>query len=311
MINMPGSRPTYFIPPNFDNPPPPDGPIKLGQLISNFDDPATPIDRSGPQDPAASGLKIHSMSQKIFKLENQENSSTEGGLFVGAVQGICGRLGIRLAHQSYATALDQIEVLVSQFIQPADEDTYVETSMNQPAVQKFIKKGLFRKRVFMVTGIKIAHPDESTAISSTKGSSTTSSAVAEVSNAGAGTGGSVSAAANVARSASSHKALSFLPAEPFVYAYRLRECFYGGRSKEHTKGALLSARPGTGKDKQIGLQKADESEGLDFVLQGLADEDLSLEDVDISRSGFVLQRKIDETDGTECDCAVPTMKLNA
>jgi hypothetical protein len=308
---MPGSRPTYFIPPNFDNPPPPEGPIKLGQLISNPDDPATPIDRSGPQDHAAFGLKVHSMPQKVFKLENKENSSLEAGLFVSAMQGICGRLGIKLARQSYATALDEIDTLVSKFVQPAVEDSYVETSMNQPGVQKFIKKGLFQKHVYMITGIKIAYPGESTAISNTKGSSTTGSVEAEASNAGAGTGPAVSAAGNVAKSTSSNKSLSFIPAEPFIYAYRLRECFYGGRSKEHTKGALLSAKSdSTGTKSQMNLQSRDESEDLDFVFQGIADEDFSLGDVDIAQSGFVVLRKIDEADGTECFCAVPSTSLN-
>lgn len=95
----------------------------------------------------------------------------------------------------------------------------------------------------MITGIKIAYPGESTGISNTKGSNTTDFAEGEVSNAGAGTGGvSLNASTNVTKSSSKHQSLSFLPAEPFIYAYRVHKCFYGLRSKEHTKGALLSSR---------------------------------------------------------------------
>ncbi|KAI1172066.1 hypothetical protein F4777DRAFT_563360 [Nemania sp. FL0916] len=44
----PTQRPTYFVPANFDFPPPPDGPVKLGQLIARPENPGQVVDLAGP-----------------------------------------------------------------------------------------------------------------------------------------------------------------------------------------------------------------------------------------------------------------------
>ena len=51
-------------------------------------------------------------------------------------------------------------------------------------------------------------------------------------------------------------------------------------------------------------------EELDFVFQGLADEDLTLEDAAIQSRGLTVLRRLDEIDGTDCDCVVPSNSLH-
>ena len=288
----PGQRPTYFLPPNFLNPPGPAGPIRLGQLISHPGAPTTPITRSGPLDPKDFDLKVHSMPLKTFRHENQSQSLSEGGLFIRAVQGIVAKLSLKISREAHQNALEQIDHLVAEFIELGEEDEYVEKSLAQKHIQDFIKSGLFKKRVFMVTGVKVAYPAEGDSISVEKGSKKTAEGEGDISTAGAGP--TVEAGGNFKTSASTKQSLSFLPEHPFIYAYRLRECFYGGRSKETTKGALLSRDAAAGP----------ELEALEFDFQGVAPQDVTLEDMGPAGTEYILLQATDELDDTECDLVI-------
>ncbi|KEF51479.1 uncharacterized protein A1O9_12396 [Exophiala aquamarina CBS 119918] len=290
---LPRQRPTYFLPPNFLNPPGPASPIRLGQLISNPSAPTTPITRSGPLDPKDFDLEVHSMPMKTFRHENQSQSLSEGGVFIRAVQGIVAKLNLNISREAYQNALEQIDHLVAEFIELSEEDEYVEKSLAQKHIQDFITKGLFKKRVFMVTGIKIAYPGEGDSISAEKGSKKTAEGGGDMS--AVGTGSPLEGGGNFKTSASTKRSLSFIPDHPFIYAYRLRECFYGGRSKETTKGALLSRDTVSGH----------EPEALEFDFQGVGSEDVTLEDMGPDGTAYILLQAADDLDGTQCDLVVP------
>lgn len=291
---MSGPHPTYFIPPNFDNPSDADGPIRLGQLISNPKDAATPIDRSAYLDPEANGLKVFRNSQNKFELQNKVGSHYEASLFAKALGHIGAKLGFKFNHEAYKSVLNVIDTLDVEFIQPSGgPDPYIMACMRRPGIERFVRHHLFRKRVFMVTGVKIARPGAATRIESQCDTQTGGSGEVSVA------GGQVPAGSEAAVRVSSHEhhSLSFIPAQPFIYAYRLRECFYSGESKERTKGALYSLKGGSDPVVPIVDELLDE-----YVIDGVAEYDFCAEKEEAIALGWTPLGALDESDeSTNCN----------
>lgn len=63
-------------------------------------------------------------------------------------------LGILCATVSYV--LNDIDQLGVEFIEPTDD--YVKASVERLKVKEALKAHLFRRRLYMVTGIKTVHP---------------------------------------------------------------------------------------------------------------------------------------------------------
>ncbi|KAI9782135.1 MAG: hypothetical protein M1839_005482 [Geoglossum umbratile] len=238
-------RPTYFIPAIFDNPPPPTGPLKLGQMITKVEDPGTPIDPSGPEDLADNNIEIQPNSVNIFRHMYSDRADTTAGLFFTALQSVALKLHITFDRHTFIDILDEIDTLDVEFIQVNNE--YVQKSMERPAVKAFLKKPGLRKRVYMITGIKTAKPKAKMAIA--RGANATTE----------GTG------------------------EPFVYGYRLRQCYYGVlggiKHSEYTKRALLSNVSSTLPKDENEVRDEDNVESLVIVFQGVAEEDLTPEEL--------------------------------
>ncbi|KAE9368048.1 hypothetical protein N431DRAFT_471420 [Stipitochalara longipes BDJ] len=130
---------------------PPDGPIKLGQLVSNPAEPYQVIDFSGPS-PYPPNMPIIASVEQNFAWdsatksdENLTLSSRTNGLPVsGAV-----RAEFKNTTHSYA----QFETLETTIIVPTPE--FISSSMNRPVIKEFLSSHVLPKKVFMITGLKI------------------------------------------------------------------------------------------------------------------------------------------------------------
>lgn len=208
---------------------------------------------------------------------NNASSSFYGNLFLKAVELIGAKLNINA--QSSNKLLSAMEEIQAQTIDP--KDTYVAASMQQPEVQSWLKQTWGRRRVFMVCGILIARPAGNSKVNISTESSSGISAEAEgngvVAQApvcgGAGMGGTFS----------KEFGLAFVPRSPFIYSFKLRECFFrkgSGSSKAYYKGAKLHANTESSKSESV------ETDALVFEFTGVAKKDLAFELLGDLEEGF-------------------------
>ncbi|OIW34311.1 hypothetical protein CONLIGDRAFT_1030 [Coniochaeta ligniaria NRRL 30616] len=296
------SKPTYFIPPTFHNPP--DGPLKLGQLIVAVNDPGNGLDK--PEPFLQHHIEVHENEQTVESHGYTSSSATDLNLFAKAVQVLAVKAGISLSAQTHATILSHIERLQVRFIQP--DDDYVKASLLRPAVQAKLKTWLWQKRAFMITGLCIAHPTGQTpdtvAVENT--SDRRAEANAEVrgpaGSGSAGAGGRVSA-----RDTTSHS-LKLVPRRPFVYAFQLRTCRYGRRritNRPMTDGAVMNLEERRGGQRDVSSTGRDDADEFEFVFDEVADEDLGLEELGVDAGGLTLVSARNEVTGLPCDIIVP------
>ncbi|KAI8628846.1 hypothetical protein F5Y19DRAFT_435068 [Xylariaceae sp. FL1651] len=298
----PTQRATYFIPANFDFPPPPDGPVKLGQLIAHPENPGRPVDPVGPVPfEGFEGMKRYTNSTK-FSLQRYDTHESEVGLFGRALQAVSFKAGLTLSHAGVSYVLNDIQQLDVEFIEPTDD--YVKASVERPKVQAALKKHYFRRRVYMVTGIKIAYPGAK--LNQKEFSETRIIGEGELSGpAGAGNAG---AGGNAKFSGSELRALELIPMKPFVYGYRLQECYYTFRTlhnREFVDGALCgvgSEDSETTEDSSVAGIKEEEAV-IEF--NGMDDEDLCDWEVEDDGGEFEVITVVDEGDGSTCDVIVP------
>jgi hypothetical protein len=236
------SKKTYFLPPNFlsypaataSNP----GKIKLGQLISDIDDPGHTIGTLLPLD-----LARHDIPNDSVKLEGMghtasSSTSYHANLFLKAVEIVSGKFNITVSSSNKLLSI--IEEIEAQSIDP--KNSYVSASLQQSEVQSWLRASWGRRRVFMICGILIARPTESSKVDLSTGSTANFSGEAEATAAPAqvpiGAGGSGG------RMFANEFGLQFIPKTPFIYGYEVRECFFKkgqGSSKAFHKGAKLHA----------------------------------------------------------------------
>lgn len=305
-----GQRPTYFVPADFDNPPPPVGPIKLGQLIAAPEKPGRPVDPSGPEPfDGYPGMEKFTNSTK-FVLERSNSIKSELGLFGRAFQGFGARLGLNFSHEAVSYVLNEIEKLDVEYIEPTDD--YIKASMERQKVKDTLKKKWGRKRLFMITGIKSAYPGAK--LESIKASSTDTSI--DIEGSGPVGGGSVGGGGHGAVSTSASQALFLIPAEPFVYGYRLQECYYtyisrSLKDKEKLDGALfgLGSEDKTAESNDDATEETEDVDEDGFIeFEGIEEDDLDGWDSKSCEYEFEVLSLSDEQGGSSCDAVIPKAK---
>jgi len=131
---------------------PPDGPIKLGQLVSNPAEPYQVIDFSGPSAYPANMPIIPSVEQH-FTWDSVTGS--EGNLTLSGRTNCLPVSGaVRAAFKNTMHSYAQFETLETAIIVPTPE--FISSSMNRPVIKEFLGSHVLPKRVFMITGLKIA-----------------------------------------------------------------------------------------------------------------------------------------------------------
>lgn len=295
-------KPTFFLPPHFHNPP--DGPLKLGQLITAVDDPGNALDT--PEPFLSRNINVYTNELTVESHDYTAESSAELSLFAKAIQAIGVKAGVNWGAQQRESILSHIERLEVSFIQP--DDNYVKASLLRPKVYEKLKFWFWHKRAFMITGLRVAYPstDAPDKISLDTGSEDSRSLEFEGSGpAGSGTAGGGGKAAT--RSSSSYS-LKLIPRQPFVYAFQLRACRYGRRrvtNKVHTDGAVMSEVDRGSDGQREDTPDEDDPEAWEFVFDEVADEDLSLDELGLDGEGLTLVEGNNDVLGQACDIIVP------
>ncbi|KAK7943085.1 uncharacterized protein PG986_012198 [Apiospora aurea] len=227
---------------------PPDGPIALGNIVSDPRSPEIAINSSTPATTSALGkLDIHEAVEldQTRTLDNTNNVQPSvwakflGGLVPG-LGDLGGEAGVRAA--SGSTSSYSFEKIVTREIFPDLE--IVRSAFSDEQVQQSIKKRHWQLSVFMITGVQIAYGAEVLLNRARERGVYFQTGV----DLTAATGGvaPVSVGAGLDTSSTSSQSLSTKYQSPFVFAYRLRQIMYRRKKvekqRDDTKGNLLGLR---------------------------------------------------------------------
>jgi hypothetical protein len=263
--------------------------LPLGLLIFNPFDPRSLVNRKGaytiPED-----LKISEVAQGNYKWHDKVTHQSAIGLWASWVA--------RLDAKKIKVDIDDFEakeLVTREFAEPLQPSSkYLRDSMGTPAVAAHFSGSGFGKRVFMVTGVKIAKGVKKASLENstiTKGDGKLGIHV--TGNLGAGIKGTLSV--------KDDQTQSFKAKEDIVFAYRLLELYYGKKmeliARTYTVGAVHSIEdidPGETKQKEE-VQPTDGIEYLGCAAREVIAEDLNCKSIAV----------FDEIDGVECKLLVP------
>lgn len=294
---------TYFLPPDFlsypaatdSNP----GLIRLGQLISDIDDPGHTIGTLPPLDMAGYDMPINALEATGMGHTDHSSSSFFANVFLKAVELVGAKFDVKVQRSN--KLLSAMAVIEAQTIDP--KDSYVRASMEQAEVQSWLKQSWGRRPVFMVCGILIARPaaDSKVDISTEASSDVSGEAEGHSTAAQVPLGGGAGAGGTFA----TEFGLAFVPKTPFIYGFKLRECFFKkaqGSSKAYYKGAKMHAGRKSG-----GPQSA-ETEELVFDFSGVAKKDLGFDTLGDAEENFT-EATVADIDATmTCSLVAPKTK---
>jgi hypothetical protein len=294
---------TWFLPPDFlsyqaateSNP----GHIRLGQLISAIDDPGHTIGTLAPLKIDNDEMPLSEVQATGMDHEDNASSSYVANIFIKAVEVMGAKFNIKVQHSNkLLSAMEEVE---AQTFEPNDD--YVKKSLQQAKVQSWLKETWPRKRVFMVCGILIARPTANSKVNMSTEKSSEFSAEGE----GHGTAAQapISGGAGAGGTFAKNFGLAFVPKTPFIYGFRLRECFLKRKqssSKLHTKGAKMHANSDSSESKGA------ETEDLGFECSGIAKKDLDFESLGDAQETFEAETLADSGASMTCSLVVQKAK---
>jgi hypothetical protein len=284
-----GPRKCYFIAPTRDSPP--DGPIQLGSIISIPSEADEPINRNAPsQIPEASIFKHEERGYSFTKDRTTGGRLGIWASFLMQVLGIGGDIGVNASNgrnDEWACT-----TLKTCWFTPTTD--YIKKSIQDPGVEEFLvenKVYLGRQKVYMITGLKVAYGASATVkLAKERGVNL------HLGVDGTNSGVPISAGPDIGVQERTEEKESFEDADPFVFAFRLRQINIKSADevehKPHTHGAMLSLGPGTGEDTESKVEI--------FVER--------MEDVDVGGESFGLTETevMDDAEPTDesCVCAL-------
>ncbi|KAF9879165.1 hypothetical protein CkaCkLH20_03398 [Colletotrichum karsti] len=285
---------TYFILRNTDYKP--DGLIQLGQLIS---DPRTPYRCIAPPLKPLPADLIHHAYKKDWSLEKSKGAAGEVGVFAHFLTAFTAETSAK-ASRDFSNSW-KAATLETSFLELGEdvESPYVKASVKEAAVQKWLKRDKFLKKViYMVTGIRVARQPGETSYGMSKGKGGSAKFGADP-----GTGGLVSAGVQGSLERTRGITETSTPPDDFVFAYRLRKIHISLFNKV-TLGKDLS-----GAELHRGDYVGDESDDSDEDELGKVPvvvgdiEELLVEKNDFGSSLPARHEKksgVDEIDGRRC-----------
>jgi hypothetical protein len=140
---------TYFLPADFDNPP--EGPIRLGNVIAKPLDPLYTLNKNTPVTPLDS--QIYSTPKNTFKATRGKMRSGEAGVWAQILESIDFKIQGKYERSAEDTYI--IDTIDTSFFVPSIE--YLQKSVAPQGVVNHLKASRWRNPdLFVITGIKVA-----------------------------------------------------------------------------------------------------------------------------------------------------------
>ncbi|KAK0507728.1 hypothetical protein JMJ35_009617 [Cladonia borealis] len=285
----------YFLAPNFENPP--TGLLQLGRI---FDSPRalTPLNPQPYDLISIPDDYITTTSKENFRAAIMSKQGGRFGIFANFLQQFL-PLGADLSTHFTRSrkSIVEAEKVETSFFEPMEE--YLKAAVNVPSVVAVLEKQNYKKPLFMITGLKVVH-GASKAVSTKKlklGGDLT--AQGDLTSLGApGVAPGLKLGLDQAR----FEHIEWESAEPYVFAFRLREIYYRRgtdlESKAYTRGALYSEG-----NEQMAKAAVPMAEGkAETQIRMTAEEDVTLHDLlPEDQAGLEMIAAADEDD-EECVC---------
>jgi len=246
----------YLLAPNFDLVPPPNGPLKLGHILDDPDDPRYPLNTDSVLTPLDSQSYKHTASG-VSAVRNQLGKS-EFKLWAQLADLVpVGGAGA-LAKDASSTDLFTIKTVETTYFLPSSK--YVEASVKgSEEVRRFLAGGFWRNDIYMITGLKVARNGSVTSYVS-DGGKASAGALADFKELGvpftAGVGGE--------KLVASEEATHIAELKPFVLAYQVRKIVYKkgtpARTVAHNRGAMFSNDDPVGNDDLLVVEGVDDED---------------------------------------------------
>ncbi|KAJ2987377.1 hypothetical protein NUW58_g4378 [Xylaria curta] len=299
----------FFLAPTWDLPPPPSGPIQLGNVITSLKAPERPLCKA-PK-PVS---EIFSSSQKKVTFSKEKLRDGRFGIFGRFLAMVLG-LGVdvtagwesKYVFISFLSLIDRIVFPiarihmwangpfvysdVSRFIfealettQFCPDDSYLQACVAAEPVQRYLSKSRYRKPIYIITGLKTVSGAKVESLRTRVVDGGISPEVDATVWSGVPVGGGIEAGGQVGN----RGAVAWEAASDFVFAFRVQKIMVEKRtgavsSEDYKKGALLDAA----------IEKRNETEFN--ILE---------EEIDDQVEGF-LKEQLTDDDGLMV-CAVPT-----
>ena len=301
---------TIFLPPSFlfypaatEKSP---GSIQLGSLISDIKDPGHTIGTLPPLDMSMYNMPIANMDAGSVGHVDNISSSFSANMLVKAIELLGAQLNLRV--QRSDRLLSSMEEIKTEGFDP--KDSYAQASLEQQKVKSWLNekswKGLPKwpkRRVFMVCGILIARPKDNSKVGISKNSNSHLSSDVQVD--GAAAQSPVGGGGGMDGTFAKEFGFDFVPKSPFIYGFRLRECFLQksqGLSKPYLKGAKMHT------DTEITTNASGPTKEADFRFVGVAQKDLDFDSLGDMGDDFEDPYVIDV--GSNADCVMIVPKAN-
>lgn len=281
----------YFLAPTRDCPP--DGPIRLGSIISIpalADEPLNSV--SFPID--ATKMKIYEHNATNYTFFKDKRSNGHIGIWASFLSWIFGVGGDAQLSASNDTSNDwTCETLTTKWFTPSTD--YIKQSLEDADVKTYLEENKVwekRAKVYMIAGVKIAYGASSTLkLAKDRGINL------HFGNGGNDANSEDPAGAGAAIKVNRHEGQreTFSGTDPFVFAIRLREIVFapsGGFKHElYNSGAILDLKSGNGDDRSK----------VEALVEGLADVDADAKE--FSLNDWAAYDTIDSTNDV-CACAM-------
>ena len=286
----------YFLAPNFENPP-----TSLLQPGRIFDSPRalTPLNPQPYDLISIPDDYITTTSKENFRAAITSKHGGHIGVFANFLQQFL-PLGADLSTHFTRSrkSIVEAEKVETSFFEPMEE--YLKAAVNVPLVVAALEKQNYKKPLFMITGVKVVR-GASKAVSTKKlkfGGDLT--AQGDLTSLGAP---GVAPGVNLGLDDDRSEHIEWESAEPYVFAFRLREVHYrrgtGLESKAYTRGALYSEV-----NEQVAKGTVPMGKGkAETQIRMTAEEDATLYDLlPEDQAGLKMIAAADEDDEVECVC---------
>jgi len=140
---------TYFLPADFDSPP--DGPIRLGNVIAKPLDPLYTLNKNTPVAPLDS--QAYATPKNSFKATRGKMRSGEAGVWAQILESIDFKIQTKYERSAEDTYI--VDTIDTSFFVPSIE--YLQQSVAPQGVAHHLKASRWRNpEIFVITGIKVA-----------------------------------------------------------------------------------------------------------------------------------------------------------
>jgi hypothetical protein len=248
----------YLLAPNFDLPPPPDGPLKLGQILDDPKDPRYPLNPDDVVSPLES--KLYNQTAIGVTAVRSQLGNKEFKLWARMADLIPVGADAEISRNRSSTDIFTIKNIETSYFLPSRK--YLEASIKAAEdVKRYLEGGLWGNDVYMITGLKVARDGSVTSFAS-DGKKTSGQGSVDLTQVAVPISAGAKAGSEVASSEATHVA----SLEPFVLAYQVRKILYKPgkppKTEAYNRGAMFGKDP-------AGEPDLDEK----IIVEGLEEED--------------------------------------